>query len=599
MATSSLHSLSCPNCGAPLEFAEGQTKLRCGFCGSRIERSDEALTDDDLAQVLQVHLVNGQISSTQSSSARHFVIKMQNNQPVVIAVDVKTPSVQAAPIRRPSRSRSGGCALVVGILFIVLTVGLPISLALFNVKQVAQVIRAVFSGNLDEARTAASTVNRRILVRSAGALIPSSSDGQPDLVVMTSQYSLNGDGYEQRLVALGSSEPKMLWQSEALDRDVWNVPIQAEDDLVFTLTGTQLLAISRVDGQTVWSATLADQVELNLCVDCFRAHEGRVFALSDDGTLQAYNARTGALLWSYRAEQDSPRGLYLLAGRPAFMDRVDIKGVLRVFDPATGQMQTVQPACASGTDADRPEYADWTTPLYLSPDEASFYVLFDDSVLCVQRRDSQTLDEAWSTPFAARTSYDAAILIAPDRVYLSSKSTLASIATADGQLEILHSDPDYDLAPLAVSGDTLIVRAKRTRGSEQWALWGIGAGASVATADGPLWTFDLGDSRPLDKWSGIISDGKSVWMVRPIATGLAVLRVEAAEDDVSHAIQLDTLNVQTGAVESTQRVKLGIKTIILSSPAVFGWRGDTMWMSIESQVIGLDVAAAEIIYRWP
>lgn len=609
MSVENLKSLRCPNCGAPLEFHKRQTTLRCTFCGSHVERSDEALSDLEQEQMLKVDLTTGRVVTTPSTQARHFVIKMQNGQPVVIASD-KPPalaSVSAAigvstadiPAAGQSKRRSGGCGvLLIVILFLALVIGLPLGLAFFNIKQVAQVIQIIFSGDLSDVQGVVATVNKRIYVRPSGAFIPSTTDGSPELVVLTLQYPKGGGDGEQHLVALDGTKPRMLWQSETLDKDVYTVPILANQDFVYTLTGKRLLAFRRADGQTAWMATLSDKIESSICQECLRLYENRIFALSADGTLQAFDAQSGTLLWDFVATEDSPRGLYLLDGRPAFMDRVEYKGLLRVFDPATGQMKTAQPVCDSGSPSG-PEYADWTTPLYMSLDETSFYVVFDSSVPCVQKRDSKTLAETWNTPLSGSPLYYSSVLIEQDMLYISSDQNIFALNEATGQLEATYTDPDYRLVPLAVTGDSLIVRARRTRGSEQWELWALDA-KLVNTSK--QWTFELNDSPPLDPpdaFVSSISDGKSVWTWHLTSSGLTVLRFEAATDDVSHAILLDTINVQTGVAGGTQRIPLNVETIILSAPEVLDRRGDVIWLFVEDQIVAFDAATAKFIYRWP
>ena len=81
---SPVHSLNCPNCGAPVEFPEGQASVRCRFCDSSIERSVAALTDDDDANTIRIDASGMQSPGGPTGPARRFVIKMRNGQPVVI-----------------------------------------------------------------------------------------------------------------------------------------------------------------------------------------------------------------------------------------------------------------------------------------------------------------------------------------------------------------------------------------------------------------------------------------------------------------------------------------------------------------------------------
>ena len=46
-------SLRCPNCGAPVDFAEGQASVHCRFRDSVIEHSPEAITPDGHAHRVQ------------------------------------------------------------------------------------------------------------------------------------------------------------------------------------------------------------------------------------------------------------------------------------------------------------------------------------------------------------------------------------------------------------------------------------------------------------------------------------------------------------------------------------------------------------------
>src|SRR5205814_10228082 len=99
----------------------------------------------------------------------------------------------------------------------------------------------------------------------------------------------------------------------------------------------QLVALRRSDGTVGWQDTLADKLSTSLC-DCTKLVGTRLAVFSDDGTLEVFDTATGKSQWKVSAKQASPRGLYVLGKRVAFMDR-DGKnnGVLRAFDPATGK----------------------------------------------------------------------------------------------------------------------------------------------------------------------------------------------------------------------------------------------------------------------
>ncbi len=601
----SLRALNCPNCGAPMDFPDDDNSVRCAFCGSVIERSDEAPTSDDEGHALKINLVDGRVTverpQGQASPSRHFTIKMQGGQPMVIEdwTTTRPPASPTTQTDRPvARQKSGvGCAVGVLVLIIGLTTVVPIAASVFGMQQIIGILRSIASGDFGGALTAAPTLGTRILIGDAGLLTPSLLDTPPDLIALATLYPPDVPEGEKRLVALSGAEPKLLWQSAPLDKDTYTALILANRDFVYTVSGTRLFAFRRADGVTAWEAPLADELNLSLCPNCLRLLEDRLLAFTDDGTLEAFDARTGQPLWRFRATQASPRGLYLLNERPAFADRDEAsEGLVRVFDPATGEQETFQPECpygASGADT-----LDWTTPLYFAPNGSDLHLVFGFFELCVQRWDSRTLTQVWQTKVPdAPSGPSAPPLITDDDVYLSFGGQIVAVSAAAGDLRTLVEDEDYSLIPLTVQDNILLVRARRTRGSTRFELWALDKISGERQ-----WKFDLGEDQPLDPPdanTGIINDDQSVWTWHPLGDGLMILRFRRAADDVSHAILLDTLDWQTGVSHGQKSIPLGIETIILSAPTVIGWTRDTVWMSIESQMLGFDAASEAIIYRWP
>jgi hypothetical protein len=162
----------------------------------------------------------------------------------------------------------------------------------------------------------------------------------------------------------------------------------------------------------------------------------------------------------------------------------------------------------------------------------------------------------------------------------------------------LLTNDDYEFVPLTIVNDSLLVRAMRQRGSERFEIWSVDRSAS----DEINWTFDLGQNPPLDPPNAntsIIDEDEPVWTWHVIPGGLMIIRFKRAADDVSHAILLETLDLQTGISSGSKEVKLGISTIILSAPEFVVWQQDTLWMSIEGQLLGFDAGTGEIVYRWP
>lgn len=613
-----LRSLNCPNCGAPLAFPKEHDSVVCRFCDSTIERSDEAPTPDDASHALKVDIFGGQVSvqrpSGGASGGRRFIIKMQGGQPLVFeAGDTASPGASLGATLttttvRPAQRR-GGCVWVILALIIAATVLVPLVLSLAGSAGLGALLGLVTGGEgeriltqipgVPEILTQVPQATTRYVVGGPAVLVPSMADAPADILALTTQYPASGGEGEQRLVAVSGAEPQLLWSSAPLDKDTYDTPLLANRDFVYAVSGARLLALRRADGQTAWTAPLADQIAMAVCQACLALDGDRLYALTDDGTLQAYDARTGAPVWKYAATQDSPRGLYLLSGRPAFMDQDDDgDGILRVFDPDTGAMQTAQPTCQ--TNFSEPDYTDWTTPLYLAPDGGSAYVVFGFFATCAQRLDAQTLEPVWAVKLPEGLDLnqrDVRPVFADDAVYFSAGTQIVALAAADGAAQTVLADEDYKLVPLAVDGGTLLVRAMRQRGSTRFELWAVDRASGERR-----WVYDLGEHPPLDPPdanTSIIDDDKPVWTWRLTSDGLYILRFKRAADDVSHALLVERLDLQTGVSAGQQEARLGVETIILSAPEVAGWTQDTLWFIIENSVLAFDLGDGAFTYRWP
>ena len=455
-----LRAMRCPNCGAPLDFAPGQSSTRCKFCDSVIEHSSEAMTADDHARVISggPSISGAPISGASSAGAgqgRRYVIKMRNGQPVVIESDsgfgtpiqMGTPantwqtnlgpgSVTSTPMMmtsKPQRSSPWGCLVAIGMV-VAIAVAIP-AIIFATSPQAAAFVQQALSGNVQQALGTAGSIGARIVIDRSGTIVPGANDSAPEAIMLTTQYpAVSSSASESRLVAVSTTTRKLLWQTAPLDAKLYDTPILANADFVFIANNQKLMAIKRADGTVGWQATLADKLQLNLC-DCFKLVGARLAALTDDGTLQVFDAATGKSQWKAVSKSSSPRGLYVLGQRVAFMDR-DAKnnGVLRAFDIATGKETSVQPACKGSEPS--PSYAAWTTLLLLSPKGTEFYMFFGTFTTCIQRWDAQSLKMTWSAtpPDSAAGSGGGPdgllTLFSADTLYISEGSTVWAFALA-------------------------------------------------------------------------------------------------------------------------------------------------------------------------
>jgi outer membrane protein assembly factor BamB len=377
---------------------------------------------------------------------------------------------------------------------------------------------------------------------------------------------------------------------------LYDTPILYNTDLVFIISGMNLVALRRTDGATAWTAPLADKIELNICLNCLQLVGDRLAALSDDGTLEVFDAATGQSQWRASAIQDSPRGLYLLGQRVAFMDRRnDAHGILRAFDLATGKEQSVKPDCGV-TDDTSGEYPDWTTRLLPSADGAGFFLAFGYSPTCIQRWDARSLKLAWNSelPENFASSIDSVIpVLASETIYLASSHQVLAVSTKNGDVTSLVQDDGYEFTVAAVHDQDLVLRAKRNRGSTRYELWDVNAATGQSR-----WKFDLADNPPMEP-SSIIDDDTPEWLVQPTEAGLRLLRFKSAADEKSHAILYETLDWATGQSSGQKSTVLNLPTIIFDAPSWIAWKHDTLWMVDENELLAFDANNNKVTARWP
>jgi LSD1 subclass zinc finger protein len=611
---SSLRSLRCPNCGAPLDFAPGQSSVRCRFCDSVIEHSNDALTADDHARVISADATGGASSGVAAGQARRFIIKMRDGQPVVIEssnIPGAQPlmmgasaqawqsggtfgNVASVPLITPQPRRSSPLGCLFAVVIVIGVFAAVPAIILFTSPTAAAFVSQLLSGNVQQAIGTAGTIGARILVGRSGTIVPGLNDGPAEAIMLTTQYPASGSTNETRVVAVSTTTRKLLWQTAPLDQKLYDTPILANTNFVFIVNNQQLMAIRRTDGTLGWQATLADKISYSVCRDCMQLVGTRLAVLSDDGTLEAFDAATGKSQWKVRAKQDSPRGLYVLGQRLAFMDRnPDVKGVLRAFNVDTGKEINVQPVCKS---ADGEDYADWTTPLTISPKGTDFYLVFGFSRKCAQRWIVQSLKMVWSASVPEDFSASLDSLrpaFSADSLYLASDSNVLALAIEGGAARITLADPDYHFEVLAIHGGDVIVQAKRQRGTTHYEIWAVnGASGQVH------WKFDLGENPPVEA-GGIIDDNKPMWLAQPAADGLRVVSFKGAADNKSYALLTDTLGWDSGQSGGQKSTPLNIDTIILTAPDWTIWKNDTMWLVMENQLMAFDFAQRKIVYQWP
>ncbi len=542
MAEKIPRTLDCPSCGAPLDYDGKSATVRCKFCnhvtlieGFKEEKPPEIIIED-------VHV---------SAPPR----------PVIIEAPIK-PVVKAAAATATTGAFLG-CGITAAILLIV-----------------GVILGFAFS------QPGGPFVPRMVAMDTA-VLLPAESDAPPDVVSLF--YNVNT---EKRLFArVGTSNGKLAWQAEPLPGDGFADHIVTDGNLVYAASEMDLFAYHASDGSLAWQVEMPDRLEYE--ENSLALTAGRVVTITLDRSLQAYDAQTGQLAWS-RLLSGYDRQIRLMNDQIVVMDYLgdDYTYSLVFLKPLDGREESLMtPTCQIR------EYSSETLDTYsgilYDPGQNSLYLFYGTFNGCIQRIDVSTGEVSWQTPVEdgfSFTPYGFNGILTNSAIYFQSGSQLLAVDKVSGTVRTLLSNDDYEFMPLAVSGDTLIARARRTRGTERFELWGVDAGSGSKK-----WSLELENTKPLDppnELVGLVDEDESGWAWRLAPTGLLLLDFQA----VPNQLVLTTINPADGSKTSEIAVPLeNDGSEFYSVPTVVGWWNQMVYFILDTQVYAVDTISGEIM----
>jgi len=181
-------------------------------------------------------------------------------------------------------------------------------------------------------------------------------------------------------------------------------------------------------------------------------------------------------------------------------------------------------------------------------------------------------------------------LMTDAEIYLQNDGQLLSIDKATGTVKTLLTDEDYQFVPLAVSGNTLLVRAMRTRGTERFELWGVDPATGKQD-----WTLELENSTPIDppeELIGLIDSDESGWSWHLGPSGLLLLEFQAEPNQ----LVLTLINPSDGTSQSEQTIEMKKVTgDFFSAPTIIGWWGEVVYFILDTNIYALDTTTGEIL----
>jgi ribosomal protein L7/L12 len=415
--------------------------------------------------------------------------------------------------------------------------------------------------------------------------LPASPSTVPDIAVWF--YDSKADN---RFIGLVNPDTgKLLWKGEPLAGDGYVDGLAAGPDLIYAASGTDLQAYRRSNGSLAWQALMTDK--LNYSDFALLVTAVRVITNNADQSIQAYNANNGSPAWSLRLN-GYDRSLRLINNSLAVIDYIDSDyhyGLI-FLDLLTGnRLNAIIPVC---TYNDYDMTMDLDSGLVYDRTAGALFIVYDSPYSCIQRINLATGKADWTNANSDSFNFSPdgfQYLQSDTSLYFSSGNELQVVNKATGEMQSWSPNPDYEVLPLAVTGDTLIARARRTRGTEKFELWGLDI------ASGNLaWQVDMQGAKPIeppDEMAGLVDKTDWGWTWKLTPAGLSVITFQGDPNQ----ILLQTYKVADGTNVDSQTLPLkNVTGTFYGIPALIGWQGNIAYMSLESNIYSLDLNTGKL-----
>lgn len=413
------------------------------------------------------------------------------------------------------------------------------------------------------------------------APIPLDSDtSEPDLLVISRNYDREPDS--DTIAYLSPDRGAVRWESQPLGENGSSWVVAYGDGMVLIADGTRLLGLRRDSGELAWEAPLTDAIADSICRDCLQIFGAVAVALPQDGVLQAFDVATGAPRWSVRLREATRQLVRVgaLVGVPDRLPDGSSYGALYLYNPNDGSPAgEIVPSCQEQGNYER--FVSYYMDIGVDPAGRILAWLLPSSPVCLMAYDIATgtisrtmLQEFNSSDLDERTS-----LWAGDSLYLSDGGRIYAVGPQE-RGEVLRAE-DYYVRPLAARGTTLLVEARRTRGSSRIELWAVDAPSGTRRWERVL----QADDPP--EYPGDTSDFVATLV------GDAVALVELREEPEQAVYEL------IGLADGASRVRA---TLAVENPGSYlrgaTWGRDHVFLSID-ELYSVELRSGRTIYSWP
>ena len=389
-----------------------------------------------------------------------------------------------------------------------------------------------------------------------------------------------------RRVHPSGTKASVVWSSGVLDQSDAGVPVVvAGPSQAFAIFGTTVVALDAATGQRRWQASLSNRLARPCTSRCAVAAAGRLVTLAEDGTVQAFDATSGAQSWSVRLAS-TPRWLEA-AGDNVLVDEAAARGPdlsILVLSAATGTARRLAPSCPAGSDIPINAGARDEDGLFVSPDGTALTVLVTTSGGCALRYRLADGAMLWRTA-TDEFNHQIPFTLTGESV-VQSASTLAwtnhqsafALDTATGAIRKLFDIPRSTTLSLSgIAGSTLFVESALQSDSDRR--------ATVA--------YDLGSGKQLWQVATRVTRSGDTQALALTATNPVIVSCNSTSD----TCLFEAVDAATGTIKGSSTLpaepgqvdEVNATATNTSLEVVVGW----------NHIVGLDPATAAVQWRWP
>ena len=494
----------------------------------------------------------------------------QRAGPTCAAPRVTVSAIPIGPVARPS---------IVGCLMPVL---LATGIVAFTVWRLGQVS---FGSVSPVAQALGTTATNRTRMLQPGRLLPLPG-GNDQLFAIARNYG--GSQYPDALVRYDVTTGARAWEQAG----TYQSQFTADAARVFLSSKSRLTAHDRASGRVLWQVNLADEIHAS-CDECLAVVGSRVVARTRDDTLQMFDAATGRIVFSRALGRPNRLAVFddrLLVIAPR---RTGAQVDATVIDADGRDERTFPVRCAAEWGAGALGWSDFT---WVDAPAHALLAWYEGG--CVQRYDLDTgrLTSSAATSRSASFGSAPAVVSGAGVLYLGEGENLHALPLDGGRPTRLMSEADFSLRPIGASAGVVAVRARRTRGTEHFELWGVDARNGRR-----LWQITMRDgARPMDppdEFNGTLARDRDDSAFAAHVDGTA-LRVVRAGGRSGLWVSVESVDLATGTATGEARLPIEASDHV-SAPRVFAWRGPVAWLLLDGRATAIDTAAGTVIARIP